>query len=92
MIVELFFSTWVLIVGLICVLFASPIGKYMRDYRIEKAKELYKERKYIMARIIVGGSPEQLTKMNPKIIAWLSRAIGIFFIIISGLMMIAIFS
>jgi len=85
---ELFFSILVLIGGLICVIFASKIGRAMHNYRVERAKELYKKNKYTMARIVAGGSPEELMKINPQFYVWLLRILGVFFLIISGLMML----
>jgi hypothetical protein len=90
----IFLQFWVLACGLVLVIFASKIGGAIHNIRVEQAKTLSEERKDRIARSIYlgGANPREFLKTSPKVYIWLCRSMGIFFLIISGLTLIAIFS
>ena len=83
-----FLDIWVLVGGLILVIFASKIGRAMHNIRVERAKTLSEERRDRIARIIYlgGANPREFVKTSPKFYIWLCRILGIFFLVISGLL------
>ena len=85
--IGIFLDIWVLLGGLVLVIFASKIGTYMHNVQVERAKTLSEERKDRIARIIYlgGANPIEFVKTSPRSYIWLCRSVGIFFLIISGL-------
>ena len=81
-----FLAFLVLIGGLILAIFASKIGRFMHDERVEQAKVRLETGESKIVRVILGGDPKWIMKISPKFYIWLCRSLGVFFLVISGLM------